>query len=875
MTLTPGTRLGPYEIVDLLGAGGMGEVYRARDTRLDRTVALKTLAQKIATNTMARERFEREARAISALNHPNICTLFDVGTHDGTEYLVMELLDGEPLSQRLSKGALSPESAARIGAGIADALTKAHRSSIVHRDLKPGNVILTKSGPKLLDFGLARKAAEESSHDSTTIVEKAITADGMILGTLPYMAPEQLEGRPADERTDIFALGAVLYEMVTGKRAFNAASQASLISKIMTEQPQPIVELQPVVPSELRRVIMKCMAKDPDERWQCAADVASELRFLEEKETEAAGAAPKKSAVMAWAVAAACAVIAIVLGALLARRPAPAENTFRFGVPPPPHSFLNFGLSTSSIAISPDGSKLVVPARDRGTARVMWLYDLARGTSKQLDLPPDSQAPLWSPDERSLAFVSGSKLRKIALDEGTSQSICDVSSGGMRASWTPDGTILFSQDLASGGILAVPATGGTPRKVAQVPDAIDSIAPCAIGATRHFLFLVIEKNNKGSIWIGSLDGGKPRRLISDAGTPKYQAPFLTFVREGTLFVQRFNERKLDVEGAAVPLADAVLYYAPNGSAHYSIAGDTLVWAGSQQLTSLTWIDRTGHVLGEALPPNSFAAGRISPDGRHYVAAIVNTRVLMGDIYMADLTKKSLTRMTFGDHDHTRPIWSHDSHSIAFAASLDGPPSIFIQPLSGGEERSVTKPSRIQRPEDWLADGRILFSTDQPKTGTDIFITTTDGTVAPWLQTPATDNNPRISPDQKWVAYTSDDSGRYEVYVAPLDHHTDRVRVSTDGGGAPAWSRDGRELYFVSGPDIFSAGVKLHGDNIDFDAPQRIYNIGNQDFVTVDTAPDGRLLMTMRQIAPATQPINVMIGWKEEAERQLSRVDKNK
>jgi len=862
-------RLGPYEIVDLLGAGGMGEVYRARDTRLDRTVALKTLAQKIATNTQARDRFEREARAISALSHPNICALFDVGTHDGTEYLVMELLDGESLAQRLSKGPMSPDQAARIGACIADALARAHLSGIVHRDLKPGNIMLTKSGPKLLDFGLARKAAEETNHDATTMIEKAITADGTILGTLPYMAPEQLEGRAADERTDIFALGAVLYEMVTGRRAFNATSQASLISKIMTEQPKPIAELQPVVPSGFRRIVMKCMAKDPDERWQCAADVASELRVLDQQTDAAIATGRKAQSKGAWIAAALCAAIAIVLAMLLLRRPATAPHTLRFSIAPPPHSNLLFGVSVSSLDVSPDGTKVVFLLRDRNNARLIWTCDLARGTSKPLDVPASSQSPFWSPDSRSVAFVSDSKLKRISIDEGTPQTICDVSNVGVRAAWLPDGTILFSQDLSSDGVMAVPATGGTARKVAHVPDAIDTRAPCAIGATRHFFFLAIEKNNKGSIWIGSLDGANPRRILADAGTPHYDAPFLTFVREGTIFVQRFNERKLELEGTAVPLADTVWYYAPNGTAHYSVGGDTLVWVGSQQSTSLTWIDRNGHALGEALPANSFTQGRISPDGRHYLCSIVNTRTLIGDIYMADLTRKSLPRLTFGDHDHTRPLWSRDGRSIAFGASLDGPPSIFIQPLSGGEERAITKPSRIQRPEDWLIDGRILFTTDQPKTGSDLFIANPDGSTQPWLQTPAVENGARISPDQRWVAYVSDDSGRFEVYVAPLDHHTDRVRVSTEGGNSAQWSRDGRELYFISGGDVFSASMKGSGDAIDFDAPQHVYS-ADQDIFSVDTAPDGRLLIAVRQIAPATQPLNVMVGWKEEAMRLLAR-----
>src|SRR6266542_1290365 len=336
-SLSPGTRLGPYEVVSLIGAGGMGEVYRARDTRLDRTVALKVLSAHVAATSTARERFEREARAISALNHPNICTLFDVGSANGTEYLVMELIDGEALDDRLGKGPLPAEAVLRIGAAVADALARAHRGGIVHRDLKPGNIMLTKSGPKLLDFGLARKAAEEAeavAHDAETRVEKALTADGTILGTLPYMAPEQLEGHDTDARTDIFALGTVLYEMTTGQRAFKAKSQASLITKIMSEQPTPIGQLQPITPLGLHRLIMKCLAKDPDERWQCASDVASELRWIAESDATATAATTTaaRRPLVAWAVAAVGVLAAIILGVALLRRPVSATRTLRFSI---------------------------------------------------------------------------------------------------------------------------------------------------------------------------------------------------------------------------------------------------------------------------------------------------------------------------------------------------------------------------------------------------------------------------------------------------------------------------------------------------------------------------------------------------------------
>jgi Tol biopolymer transport system component len=850
----------------------MGEVYRARDTRLNRTVALKVLARHVAGTSTARERFEREARAISALNHPNICTLFDVGSENGTEYLVMELIDGESLGERIAKGPLPLDALLRIGAAVAGALATAHRSGIVHRDLKPGNIMLTKSGPKLLDFGLARKAAEEvaaTSHDAETRVEKALTADGTILGTLPYMAPEQLEGLATDARTDIFALGTVLYEMTTGRRAFNAKSQASLITKIMSEQPTPIGQLQPIAPAGLHRLIMKCLAKDPEERWQCASDVAGELRWLAENDETPAATTRARRPLAAWSVAAASALLAIILGLALLRRPAATVQVLRFSILPPASGGFVLPTTSGAIAVSPDGSKVAYTARDASNVRQLWIYDLARGVARPLESTTLASGAFWSPDGRSIGFLDGSKLKALSIDEGTPQTICDATTGGLGATWMPDGTIVFAQAPTSHGMFAVPSSGGTARKLFAMKDVMDVGAPRAIGATHHFFFNTIDKHGT-AVWIGDTDGGAPRKLIDLAGRPLYDAPYLTFVRDGTLFAQRFEEKKLQLAGNAVPLAHGVLFHAPDGISQHGAGGDTLVWADARQLTALTWIDRTGHVLAEALPPAAYAQGRISPDGRRFATGIVAAGTLTGDIYIADLQRKALTRITFADHDHGRPVWSPDGRSIALNANLDGPPSVFVKLLGGGEERAVTKSGTIQRVDDWMGDGSILYTSGEPASGSDIYVTTgNDGRGKPWLQTPAGESAARISPDQRWVAYVSNDSGRQEVYVAPFDHHADRIRVSSDGGRAPQWSRDGRELYFVSGSSVYAAAVTNSGDSIDFGPPNRLYST-DRDISAVDAAPDGRLLIATRLIAPATQPLNVFVGWKEEAARLLAR-----
>jgi len=862
VSLPAGSRLGPYEVVALLGAGGMGEVYRARDTRLDRTVALKILPERANNTTMARERFEREARAISALNHPNICTLFDVGSHDGTEYLVMELIDGEPL-----KGPMALHDVLRVGAAIADALAKAHRAGIVHRDLKPANIMLTKSGPKLLDFGLARKAEEAHGHDATTVIGKAITTEGTLLGTLPYMAPEQLEGKPADARTDVFALGAVLYEMITGRRAFQAESQASLITKIMSEQPPPIRELQPVAPAALNRLVMKCLAKDPADRWQAASDVADELRWIGEGGEAPVIAAARTSKRTLFVVASIAALLAIALTAALLRKPAAQQQALRFEINPPSNGrFLIGDPLLGMLAVSPDGTKVAYTARGADRKERIWLRDLGRGTAAPIEGTDDGASPFWSPDGRTLGFAAAGKLKTVGLNEGSVQILCDVAASGVFAIWMHDGNVVYTEVLKGGTFWLVPGGGGTPKKLPQHASGLGASMIQAIGATNHFFFCSVNAHDT-DLWIGDVAGGEARKLMEHVGRPVYVAPYLLFIRQGTLFAQRFDETKLQLEGKAETIADGIWSYLPIGQAAMAAGGDTIVYASGFRASSLRWLDRSGRDLGEALPPNAFRpVMRFSPDGKRLVLDLTDLHTGNGDIWIADLGTKSLGHFTYSEHDYGAPLWSPDGRSIAYTSDTDAPPFIFTKPVNGGAERALTKPGSIQFACDWLRDGRIFFFATHPKSGTDLMLTTADLSSEVWLQTPANEAVPRISPDQKWVAYASDESGRTEIYIAPLDHHSDRVRVSVDGGWRPAWSRDGRELYFFSGTELFAAAVKIAGDSIEVAAPAHLYS-AKHDIESVEVAPEGRLLLLAREVSNATQPLQVIVGWREEIERR--------
>ncbi|MEA2570612.1 MAG: eukaryotic-like serine/threonine-protein kinase [Acidobacteriota bacterium] len=859
MTLTPGTRLGPYEVVAQIGAGGMGEVYRARDTRLDRTVALKILPHH-ATTTEAKERFEREARAISSLNHPNICTLFDVGSEDGVAYLVMELVEGETLASRLAKGALPLDVALKYGASIADALAKAHRHGIVHRDLKPANVMMTKSGAKLLDFGLARRAESLTSHDSPTVIGAPITSAGMIVGTLPYMPPEQLEGKPTDARSDIFALGAVLYEMITGRRAFDGDSQASLITKIMSQQPVPIASLQPVTPPALERLIAKCLEKDPDDRWQSAADVASELRWIGEGGAIPSIAPRRRGTVLPWAIAAASLLLSAGALFFLRRGAQPETPTIRFAIPPPQDSAFPTSFAYNPAAVSPDGLRIAFTTTGEGRLRI---HDLMTGTSRAIDGTNGAASPFWSPDGRTLGFVTNAQLKKMNIDDGNVQTICDVPRGDWAsATWLADGTIVYAL-IGGNSMYAVPAGGGTPRKLFSLARYVGVAWPERIGTTSSYFFSAIDARST-DLFVGNTSDAAPRAIARDVGRASYDAPYVTFAREGTLFAQRFDEAKLALIGDRSTVAGNVWFYRPVGGSKQSAAGGTLVSLPGGFNCHAIWLDANGHPAGEALPDAAYDAVRVAPDGKRAAMVIADVRTRVSDIFLADLQRRSLNRFTFDEQDHSAAVWSRDGHALAFAMDQNAPPYVFSQPLNGGPAVALTKPGTIQIPGDWSSNGNVFYSSAEPKTMHDIFVRDANGRSRVWLQTPNEELEARLSPDERWVSYTSNATGRNEVYVIATDRRGDAMRISVDGGRDSCWSHDGRHVYFSTTHAIYAAAVVAHGDTIEVAAPVRIYD--TQDVVRgFDAAPDGRLLAIIE--AADVKPLNVIVGWKRELERK--------
>jgi eukaryotic-like serine/threonine-protein kinase len=619
MPLPNGTQLGPYEIVAPVGAGGMGEVYRARDTRLDRDVAIKILPQHLAETPEARQRFEREARAVSSLNHPHICTLYDIGHQGGTDFLVMEYLEGETLSRRLDKGPLPTSELLRIAIEIADALEKAHRQGVIHRDLKPGNIMLTKGSAKLLDFGLAKATGLAAAPPSSSLTlslhnpgsTEPVTAKGTLVGTFQYMSPEQVEGKEADVRSDIFAFGAVLFEMATGKRAFEGKSQASVIAAILEREPPPISQLQPMSPPALDRVVKICLSKDPDDRFQTAHDLKLQLEWIRDAGSQAGVPAPvvahrKHRERIAWGSAALLAILAIVLIiGYIARAPIPAPAIVSEISPPANTKFVLNGTTAGPPVLSPDGQQLAFTAVGSDGHQRLWVRPLNVATSHPLQGTDGAVYPFWSPDSRHLGYFAGGKLNRIDASGGPSFAICDANlpRGG---SWAQDDTILFTPTV-SDPIFRIPASGGTPQPVTKLSGSANGRShrwPQFLPDGKHFLFFLQTPDPASqAIYAASISGGEPTLLVRNSSAAIYAPPgYLLFVRQGTLMAQRFDVSKLQLTGDALPLAEHVAVNTVINQAIFTVSQDGILTyqAGGEtgEVVRPTWFDRSGKPTGE-------------------------------------------------------------------------------------------------------------------------------------------------------------------------------------------------------------------------------------------------------------------------------------
>ena len=867
MSLAPGTRLGPYEIVAPIGAGGMGEVYRARDTRLDRSVAVKILPVEFAQNAQLRLRFEREAKTISQLSHPNICALYDVGDN----YLVMELLEGETLADRLLRGPVPLAEALRIAGQIADALAKAHRQSIIHRDLKPGNIMLTRSGAKLLDFGLARVGGVLSGPADATH-QKPLTAEGTIVGTFNYMAPEQLEGAEADERTDIFAFGSVLYEMVSGKRAFSGSTRTSLIAAIVSRDPTPLSQVQPIAPASVERLVARCLAKDPDARWQCAADLRWELRRIEEEVAHpAAEARPRRSNLAAFVTAAVAAFVATFFAVEYARRPRP-EPPLRFTVAPPNGWIFAVGY-IGPPAMAPDGRKFAVVGTDLTSGKNMLLIrDLTEAEPKLLAGTEGAAFPFWSPDSTAIGFFAGGKLKRVDLSGGATQTLCDASLA-RGATWSSNGDIIFCPSPLA-PLYAIPASGGTPRRLTTLDPKLKESShrwPWILPDGRHFLFSIrrpgVDLQSGAALYVGSIDSEEKKLLLKTSSNAAYVEPgYVLYVRDRTLYARRFNTRTLSFTAPERPAAHAIQFHG-SGFALFSAAPRVLVYQTGTVLSALTVIGRDGRVqatLGDAAEcfgPN------LSVDGHHVVYSLLDPVTGNSDVWLYDMERRVARRQTFHPADDFYGVLSPDQTELYFASNRSGIPSIYAKPLDGSDERIVLESNIVTFPQSISSDGRFLLFRQLTTAQSDIWaLPLPAGKPFPFATSPFNEIQPVFSRSGRFVAYASNESGRYEVYVSRFPSGSGRVQISPDGGSQPTWRADEKELYYI-GPQerLFAVSIEA-GTSLKAGIPTPITTLdvkpSRDDERQYDAAADGKSFIVNSLSGPSRSlPMTVVENWQ--------------
>jgi Tol biopolymer transport system component len=852
MALTAGTKLGPYEIQDKLGAGGMGEVYRARDTRLDRTVAIKVLSAHLSSDPDLKVRFQREARAISALQHPHICVLHDVGSQDDVDYLVMEFLEGETLASRLGKGALPLDQLVKIGADIADALDKAHRAGIVHRDLKPGNIMLTKSGAKLLDFGLAKPLTitAAGSSNSTPLLSAALTISspspqnspltsaGSIVGTMQYMAPEQLQGKEADARTDVFAFGALLYEMATGQRAFAGKSQLSVATAILENDPAPVSSVQPALPAALDAIVATCLAKDPEERFASAHDVGIALKWVGKAAitpgsppaAEVGGRRPRLLKV-AWALAA---ILLLLLAATTVSywrlRHQPQPGVMRSFLIPPDKADPNG--RTGYSAMSPDGTRWAVVAPDAMGAPVLWVRPLDSLTAQALAGTDDALDPFWSPDSRSIAFFAQGKLKRVDASGGPTQTICDapVGRGG---SWSQEGTILFKL-AGSPTLLRVQAQGGTPGVASELDASQQEDShnwPWFLPDGRHYIFFVYSSTPEYTgIALGSLDSKQHRFLFRNDSNAVYASGYLVYVSGGYLLAQKFDVGRLEPVGEAVRIAEQVSSSIHNyhGTFAVSQTGTLLYFRGAGGGSQLTLRDRSGKPLGVAGPPARYIWPRVSPDGKQLAVGIEEDVAGRSDIWLLNFERGTRTRLTFDPGYAEDPAWAPDGTKIFYSSRRLGQLHIYAKLANGAgaEETILNTPGVSEDPSDISSDERYLAydRTEGQRRGIWILPLFGDRKPFPLVQNDFIAAVAKFSPDGKFVAYLANETGRWELYITPFPGGGAKWQVSEHGGNVPVWRGDGKELYYQSGNDLVAVEVREAGAGVELGNPQRLFGI---------------------------------------------------
>jgi len=890
MALTSGTKLGPYEIQSPLGAGGMGEVYRARDTRLDRTVAVKILPEHLSSDPARKLRFEREAKTVSALNHPNICYLFDVGSQDGIDFLVMESIEGDSLAQRLAKGALPTEQVLKIGTEVADALDKAHRSGVVHRDLKPGNIMVTKTGAKLLDFGLAKPAVSPASSVSlaATAGSSPLTEQGTLVGTFQYMSPEQVEGKDLDGRSDIFSFGAVLYEMVTGHRAFEGKSQLSVASAILEKEPAPISSIKPLTPRSLDHVVRRCLAKNPDDRWQSARDLALELQSISQVDSApptSTAFAPSPSRtrrreLIAWAVTAFVLLASVASWLLRPRSEFSALPTYSSIIPPVGTSFQIEGDQGAPPALASNGRAVVFGAGDD-----LWYRSLRGGTERALPGTHGATFPFWSSDSSSIGFFADAKLKTLDVSSGVVRSLCDAPSarGG---SWGSAGIILFSPAVRD-VLYQIPAAGGSPTPVTHMDPKLHTTHrwPFFLPDGQHFLYLATNHSytqaEQNGIYLASLDGKVNRLLVSSLAGAAYAQGNLLYINQSTLYAEPLDLRKHALAGVPVPLVDGIVVDLGVWHATFTASqtNELSYQTGSASAMSrLEWVDRQGKHLSFASDQGSLFGPRVSRDGRRILVASGDPSA---DLWVFDASNLNKTRVTFNEAIVSEPVWSPGDSR--FAVSIGLPKNRFnliTKPSSGsGPTTLLQETDDNDSPTDWSPDGRYLLTERFLHGGSEIWLHPLAAGEAPrpLLTSSATkglQSSGQFSPDGKFMAFTLSSSVGPQVFVVPFPSGNGMWQVSVDGGRWPRWRRDGKELYFVSSRNVLTAvDIREKGDSLEVGHPVSLFPFHpslrtyRQGMIDYDTRSDGKRFLLNAVADENTRPLTLLVNWTAELRKK--------
>jgi len=881
MPIASGTKLGPYEILSPLGAGGMGEVYRARDTRLERDVAIKVLPANLSSDPALRQRLEREAKAVSKLTHPYICTLHDIGHQDGVDFLVMELCEGETLEQRLTKGPLPADQTIRYAAQIAEGLAQAHRLGIIHRDLKPANVMLTKTGAKLMDFGLAKQSGTAplaAALTEMTMEQSKLTGEGTIVGTFQYMAPEQLEGKEADARADIFALGEVIYEMVTGKPAFSGKTRASLIAAILSSEPSPMTAQQPMAPAALDRIVKRCLAKDPDERWQSASDLASELKWIAEggSQAEAAKHVPARRTLWprsGWIAAAAFFLLLVATGVALWNLGSKHASPMYF------HASVPFPVN--DVSLSPDGRMVAMVAYStQSNNYVIWTYEVGGQRTSPLDGTQGASYPFWSPDGKTIGFFAEGKLKKVDASGGQAQVLCDAPNGRGGA-WNRDGIILFAPD-ALGGLSRVPAWGGSPVELTKLDTSRSESShrwPVFLPDGKHFLFLACNFSGKpgiNAIFVGSLDSTERRLLVNASSNVSYAEPgYLLYMREKTLVAQTFDPRHYTLTGEPHTLSDEVLYLPQVFRAIFSASNAATLVAQTGKgayLSQLAWFNRNGKPGGTVGKPAWYDNVQLSPDGKRVAADLSDAGGLNIDVWVFDPARDAATRLTFDPALDQTPVWSPDGQRVMISSNRSLIFHLYVKNAdgSGSEEDLANFGAFLSNPWDWSRDGKYVLI----RKGTELwYLTLPEGVSKPLIQANWTVRSAQFSPNGRWMAYASNETGSMEIYVSPFPEGSGKWQISRGGGQEPRWRRDGKELFFLS-PDGKIMAVPVESStSFQAGAPAALFQthrrqpMSSQDLFSYDVSPDGQRFLIATQLDEGNAaPLSVLLNWASAMEK---------